>query len=118
MATAYVSGAWAVLKQAELSGTVDHINQTLKDTGKPIPSATAKRIQVDAALAKLLCPNNNTICVIGKGKVKSIGSAVNSVCSNSTDTGTTICPLNTGVKTLVAIPDTNYTLAGWGGRKL
>ncbi|MCP3895671.1 MAG: S8 family serine peptidase, partial [Bacteroides sp.] len=57
MSAPYVTGAWAVLKSANPTATIDNIFTVLQETGKPIPDIrngiTKPRIQVDAALEEL-----------------------------------------------------------------
>jgi subtilisin len=56
MATPHVAGAWAVMRQANPSASVDEVLAKLTDTGKPIPDArsggtiTKPRIRLGAAL--------------------------------------------------------------------
>jgi uncharacterized ubiquitin-like protein YukD len=144
MATAYVSGAWAVLKQAKPDELIANIKNSLVTTGVQIRDARTinngttspntdiptnrekPRIQIDAALAKLLCPNTtDTICVIGNGTVKSIGKYYDSVNHTTINiNGLINCgsqngpckdsSLNNHSITLIAIPDPGYTLVGWG----
>jgi subtilisin family serine protease len=62
MASPHVAGAWAILKQAKPSATVDEVLQALTDTGVMITDTraggvtTKPRIQVDLALLALLYP--------------------------------------------------------------
>ena len=65
MAAPHVAGAWAILKQAAPTASVDEILQALTSTGLPItdPRAgtgtTRPRIQVDLALSALLGENQD-----------------------------------------------------------
>jgi subtilisin family serine protease len=65
MASPHVAGAWAILKQAAPTASVDEILQALTSTGLPItdPRAgtgtTRPRIQVDLALSALLGENQD-----------------------------------------------------------
>lgn len=65
MATPHVAGAWAVLKSAVPTATVNQILTCLKQTGKAVKdsrnSITKPRIQVDDALTCLLPPPNISI---------------------------------------------------------
>ena len=58
MAAPHVAGAWAVLKSANPTATVDDILNALQDTGKPISDTkngiVKPRIQLDYALAALV----------------------------------------------------------------
>jgi len=62
MASPHVAGAWAILKQAKPSATVDEVLQAFTDTGVMITDTraggvtTKPRIQVDLALLALLYP--------------------------------------------------------------
>ena len=62
MASPHVAGAWAILKQAKPSATVDQVLQALTETGVMITDTraggvtTKPRIQVDLALLALLYP--------------------------------------------------------------
>jgi subtilisin len=62
MAAPHVAGAWAVLKAAVPTATIDEIFSCLQKTGKPIKeprnNQTKPRIQLDQALACLLPPPN------------------------------------------------------------
>jgi hypothetical protein len=66
MATPHVSGAWAALRQAVPSASVDTILQTLQDTGLPVNDTrngvTKSRIRVDEALNALLPPPLPPVC--------------------------------------------------------
>ena len=65
MAAPHVAGAWAILKQAAPTASVDEVLQALTSTGLPItdPRAgtgtTLPRIQVDLALSALLGQNQD-----------------------------------------------------------
>jgi subtilisin family serine protease len=64
MATPHVTGAWALLRQARPSATVDQVLNALITTGlgitdtrkgHPVPSITKPRIRVDQALTQIAC---------------------------------------------------------------
>jgi subtilisin len=61
MATPHVAGAWAILRQAAPSASVDDIRISLQDTGVPIPDVYAEtsRIRIAEALVALIpgCSN-------------------------------------------------------------
>src|SRR6266850_3310897 len=67
MAAPHVTGAWAILKQARPTASVDEVLQALTDTGLLITDtragtgATRPRIQVDFALGDLLNPGTPLI---------------------------------------------------------
>jgi hypothetical protein len=58
MATAFVAGAWAVLKQQKPAASVTRILSTLQGTGRPLTDPLSglafRRIQVDAAFNSLI----------------------------------------------------------------
>jgi len=47
MAAPHVAGAWAILKQAAPTASVDEILQALTDTGVMITDPRAERVQLD-----------------------------------------------------------------------
>lgn len=67
MATPHVTGAWALLRQASSSSSVDDILTALKDTGPEVDTlcgggGSCPRIQVDSAINRLL-GNTDSITV-------------------------------------------------------
>jgi subtilisin family serine protease len=91
MAAPHVAGAFAVLKSALPTATVDQILTCLKDTGKPVKDSrnniTKPRIQVDDALTCLLPPPNIEITPTSKNfgdvKVDSASAAQTFTLSNT-----------------------------------
>jgi hypothetical protein len=71
MATPHVAGAWATLRQAAPSASVDEILTALQDTGMPIPDAHAEtnRIRVAQALVALLPACSNSLDDDGDGLI-------------------------------------------------
>lgn len=70
MASPQVAGAWAILRAARPTATIDQIASTLDNTGYPVTddkcSLTISQIQVDAALRSLLyeIPGSTTITTV------------------------------------------------------
>jgi subtilisin family serine protease len=71
MAAPHVAGAWATLRQAAPSASVEEILTALEDTGLPIPDAhaTTGRIRIAQALVSLLPDCANTLDDDGDGAV-------------------------------------------------
>jgi subtilisin family serine protease len=71
MATPHVAGAWAALRQAAPSASVDEILAALQDTGLPIPDvhADTSRIRIAQALVSLLPECSNGLDDDGDGLV-------------------------------------------------
>jgi subtilase family protein len=76
MATPHVTGAWAILKQATPSTTVDQVLSALRSTGVPISdtrsggSVTEPRIRLDQALATFVPVSNASLSVAYNGKLR------------------------------------------------
>ena len=71
MATPHVAGAWATLRQAAPSASVDEILTALQDTGVPIPDVYAEtsRIRIAEALVALLPDCSNGLDDDGDGLI-------------------------------------------------
>ncbi len=69
-----VAGAWAVMRQAKTTATVDQILNALRDTGVPIVGragvSAIPRIQLDAAIADLACGYDWKLFVTATDKFK------------------------------------------------
>jgi subtilisin family serine protease len=71
MATPHVAGAWATLRQAVPSASVEEILTALQDTGLPIPDVYAEtsRIRIAEALVSLLTDCSNGLDDDGDGLI-------------------------------------------------
>lgn len=115
MATPHVAGAWALMKQAYPTATVDHILSSFTTTGLSVTdqycsSVTKKRINVYEAYEIM----GNTVFLTvttsggGKGTVTSpSGIDCGIVCSKEFDYGTEV--------KLTAQPDSDHVFTGWSG---
>jgi hypothetical protein len=100
MASPHVAGAWAILKQAKPSATVNEVLQAFTDTGVLITDTraggvtTKPRIQVDLALLALLYPG-----------VPLVGSVTPDRGTVGTSLGVTITGINFEVGTTASFGD-------------
>jgi subtilisin family serine protease len=117
MATPHAAGAWALLKQAKPTATVDEILNAFTSTGLNVTdtgkcaSVTKKRITVYEAYQTLGGKRVLTVKKSGKGSGRVTASPpgidCGDQCSASYDAGTTI--------TLTAVPESESILSGWSG---
>jgi len=117
MATPHVAGAWALMKQAKPTATVDEILAAFTSTGVMVtdtgkcPTIAKKRINVSEAYRSTGGKLTLTIIKSGKGSgtVSSLPAAIDcgATCSATFDAGTLI--------TLTATADTDSTFSGWTG---
>ncbi len=113
MATPHVTGAWAVLKQANPGASVSTILTALQQTGIPVTdtrpggTVTKSRIRIAHALAALLPSYTLSVTVTGTGTVTSNPPGIN--CSTGT------CVANFASGTSVTLTPSGGTLTAWGG---
>ena len=121
MAAPHVAGAWAVLKGAEPTATVDAILESLVDTGQPVTDyrtgasqRSRPRIQVAEALAALDAGGSPTTFSLnvmreGNGTVSSapVGIQCGSSCSTTFSAGSSV--------SLNATPADGWEFGGWSG---
>jgi hypothetical protein len=113
MATPHVAGAWAVLKAAKPTATVNEVLNALVSTGKSITdsrnSIIKQRIQVDNAVYALVSTLTVSKSGNGNGSVTSspAGISCGSTCSADFIKG--------AFATLTAVPDAGSTFSGWSG---
>lgn len=114
MATPHVAGAWAVIKSAKPTATVDDILNALVNTGKPVTDSrngvVKPRIQVDQAVYALI-PPVLTVTKAGNGSGTVTSTPVGIVCGATCSAGFTS---GTNV-TLTATPETGSAFIGWSG---
>jgi ethanolamine utilization microcompartment shell protein EutS len=121
MATPHVTGAWAVLKSAKPTATVDQVLNALTSTGKSVNdtrnSIVKPRIQLDAAVNALKPPATNYTLSVSK-----VGSGTGTITSNPKygitcgSTCSSIIPVPQGnTVSLSAVPDVGSVFVGWNG---